>query len=414
MIRRHVTRLWAVVGIAAVRLRRTPTRTVLAVLGVALAVLSVTLLASVGAGVLDFGQQKFDSSGRDLWVTGGPLRLDPQSNTPLRNSVVDAHAIAGRIESREDVAVATPLAFQAIYVGRNTSEFKLLTGVGTPVAQGGKVLAVQDGRGIEGRDPHYANGTYEGPMTHEVVIDSRTASLLDVSVGQTLYIGGSKSTAREHAFTVVGISDTFSRFLGTPTLVLQLSELQEITGTTRTDRATFITVQLQPDVDAQTAQAELQRAYPEYDVRTNREQLRALVQDKTLVIASAVALVVLAVIAGIGLMVNLLMLVVYQQQRELAALRALGFSRGLLVDLVAIQGILLGIMGGLVGLAATPVAVVGLNRVAELVVGFESLLRTPVVVYVGGAALALGIGTIGAVIAGWHIARLPPLPQLRE
>jgi putative ABC transport system permease protein len=347
-------------------------------------------------------------------VTGGPLRIDPQMNTPLRNSVVDAHSVEAEIEGREDVAVATSLAFQAVYVGRNTSEFRLLTGVGLQTAAEGKGIAVQEGRGLEGGDPHYANGTYEGPMTHEVVIDSRTADLMNVSVGETLYIGGSKSVARKHAFTVVGTSQTFSRFLGTPTLVLYLSELQEITGTTQSDRATFITVKLQPDVDVQTAQADLQRAYPEYDVRTNREQLRTLVQDKTLVIASAAALVFLAVVAGIGLMVNLLMLVVYQQQHELAALRALGFSRGLLVGLVATQGILLGVLGGAVGLAATPVAVVGLNHVAYLVVGFESLLRTPVLVYAGGAVLAVGIGTIGAVIAGWHIARLPPLPQLQE
>lgn len=414
MSRRRFTQLWAVIGIAAVQLKRTPGRTALAVVGIMLAVLSVTILASIGAGVLEFGQQQFNASGRDLWVTGGPLRLAPQTSAPIQNSIVDAHSVATQIERHNAVVVATPMAFQAVYVGRNNSSFRLLTGAGVPTAPGGEAIEIDRGTGLEDEDVHYANGTYAGPMTNEVVIDPQTAALFNVSVGDTLYVGGSKSTAREHAFTVVGISPTFTRFLGTPTVIVHLSELQTVTGTTSTDRATFITVRLSETADPEAVQAELQRAHPRYDVRTNRQQLQALLQQKALVIASATALVVLAVVAGIGLTVNLLMLVVYQQQRELAALRALGFSRWLLVGIVATQGFLLGLAGGILGLAVTPIAVITLDLAAAWLVGFESLLRTPPLVYAGGAGIAVGIGTIGAVIAGWQIARLPSLAQLEQ
>jgi hypothetical protein len=78
-------------------------------------------------------------------------------------------------------------------------------------------------------------------MSHEVMIDTQTAEQFDVGVGDTLYIGGTLSSARSNEFTVVGISDTFSRFLGTPTVTMPLSELQTVTGTTSTDSATFIT-----------------------------------------------------------------------------------------------------------------------------------------------------------------------------
>jgi putative ABC transport system permease protein len=390
---RRLRHIRAVIGLAAVRLKRNPHRTTLAVLGVALAVLAVTLLASVGAGVIDTGQQKFNNSGRDLWVTGGPLQLQPGGGTPIENSLVGSHRVADSISRRDDVAVVTPIAFQAVYVGKNRSDLKLLTGTGLPRAPGGKAIDVSRGGGLTGGDTHYANGTYDGPMNEEVVIDPRVARTLNVSINDTLYIGGSQATARNHEFTVVGVSSSFSRFLGTPTVIHHLSELQEVTGTTGSDRATYITIRLQPGVNPEAVKSDLQEEYPEFTIRTNREQLEALLRDKSLIIGSAAALVVLAIVAGIGLTVNLLMLVVYQQRRELAALRALGLSRGVPVGIVATEGILIGLGGGALGLGVTPVTVRALNWIAAKIVGFESLLQTPVIIYAGGAIIAVVIGT---------------------
>lgn len=407
-------RLAAAAGIAAVRLKRSPSRTVLAVIGIAVAVLAVTVLASIGAGVLETGQQKFDASGRDLWVTGGPLELQPRSSTPLENAVVNSHDLAADLEGHPNVAVATPMAFQAVYVGRNASDLKLITGAGVPKAAGGKAISISRGRGLTGGDAHYANGTYEGPMSHQVVIDPRTAKLLDASLGDALYVGGSRATASEHEFTIVGVSSTFSRFLGTPTVVFHLSELQEVAGTTGADRATFVTVRLTESANLGAMERKLQEAYPAYDVRTNRQQLRTIVRSQSLLIASAGALVGLAILAGVGLTVNLLALVVYQQRRELAALRAMGLSRGTLVTVVGTQGVLLGVAGGGLGLVATPLAVGGLNRIAAELIGFETLMRTTPMIYGAGVGIAVGIGALGAVVGGWHVGRLPPMSELER
>ena len=70
-------RLRASVGLAAAQLRHYRVRTLLAVFAVTLAVLSTTLLASVGVGVLETGQQKLDAAERDLWITAGPAQLGP-------------------------------------------------------------------------------------------------------------------------------------------------------------------------------------------------------------------------------------------------------------------------------------------------------------------------------------------------
>ncbi|QCC47229.1 ABC transporter permease [Halobellus limi] len=405
-----LSKLRAVVGIAVQQLRHDRGRTVLAVIGICLAVLSMTLLGSVGLGVIETGEEKFDESGRDLWVTGGPVQLSPGSVGGFENTVYDAHPMAENISAREDVNTAVPLAFQTVYISANGSEFDTLIGTGAP-ARGGSVR-ITEGSGFSSRDTHYADGTYDGPMTHEVVISPQTAELYDVGVNDTLYIGGSIGGARNNEFRIVGVSPTFSRFLGTPTVVLHLSELQELTGQTANDKATMITVDVADDADVARVERDLQAAYPEYDVRTNREQLQATLERQAVLLAAGGSLVVLAAIAGIALTTNLLLSLVYQQRRILAALRAQGATASTLVGVVGTQAILLSLAGGLLGAALTVPAIRVLNVVAETVVGFENVVSVQPRILLAGIAVALVIGIGGALVAGWRVSRLSPLEEL--
>jgi putative ABC transport system permease protein len=402
-----MSRLRVAASVAAAQLRHDRARTVLAVVGIAVAVLSTTLLASLGYGVFETGQQKFAESERDLWVTGGSLSEGPGG---FGTSITDAHVTAGDIDSRDAVESAVPMAFQAVYVGNGSGNMQTLVGVGVP--GGGGAVDITEGEGFQTHDRHYAGGDYDGNMTYSVIIDTRTAEMFDVGVGDTLRIGGSVESAKEHEFTVVGISPTFSSFLGAPTTTMHLSELQRVTGTTGTDKATFITVNLEDDADVSAVEQRLQREYPDYTIRTNDEQMRAVLQHNAVVIAVGGALVVLAVVAGFALTLNVLSIVVFQQKEELAALTALGVSSKTLVAMVAGQGVLLGALGGVLGVAVTPPFVVGLNFVAAEIVGFEGLVQAPGSVLALGGGIALVIGTLAAAVAGWRTLRTVGIDQL--
>ncbi|WP_115865046.1 ABC transporter permease [Halorussus litoreus] len=396
-----MSRLRVAAGVALAQLRHDRARTVLAVVGVAVAVLSTTLLASIGFGVVETGQQKFDASGRDLWITGGTL--SGGSGGGFGASILNAHEVSEDLDARDDVRSSIPMSFKSVYVGNGSGEMKTLVGVG--VLGGGPFVQVTEGSGFEEPDTHYADGSYDGPMTNSVIIDSRTAALFDVGVGDTLQIGGSVESARQHQFTVVGISPTFSGFLGAPTATVHLSELQQVTGSTGTDAATFIAVDLEPGADRQAVEAQLQEEYPDYEVRTNQEQMQSVLQQNAVVLAVGGALVVLAVIAGFALTVNVLSIVVFQQREELAALTALGVSSRTVVAMVAAQGVLLGALGGILGLAVTPPAALALNYAAAEIVGFEGLVQSSASVLAVGGVIALVIGTAAAAVAGWRTVR---------
>jgi putative ABC transport system permease protein len=410
---RLAVRLRAVGGLTIAQLRYKPGWTLLAIVGIAVAVLSMTLLASVGIGVVDTGQEKFASADRDLWVTGGPVQLAPGRIGGFKNSIHDAHNLSEAISRRDDVQTAVPLSFQTVYASRTPSaeDPQTVVAVGIP-SDGG--LRIQGGPGFTQPSRHYADGAYDGRMSSEVIIDPRVARSYNVTVNDTLFVGGTVAGMVRNNRTVVGITGTLSRFLGAPTVVLPLAELQTMTGTAHVDSATMLTVSLTEGADSTAVKRELEEAYPSLDVRTNREQLQAVLAQKAVIIASGGVLVVLAVVAGLALVVNLLALLVHQQRHEIAALRALGVSTSTLVAIMASQGLLLSLAGGAIGLGLTPVLATVLNRVAAELVGFEGLVRTPEFVFFVGGAGAIVFGVVSAVVATTRVASIEPLSVLRE
>lgn len=406
---RAIRRLRAVLGLALAQQRRAPGRTLLAVAAVALAVLSVTLLASLGVGVFEVGQEHLEESDRDVWITSDPLDPSPGGT---ENAIVDSHAVAADVHEREDVRFATPIAMHSTYVGTDPGELEPVTAVGIQATHDGFDFEEGEGFTLEDYDGADADDPADASAPEAVVLDPELAAALDADVGDTVYVGTSRETAPNRAYTVVGTSEHYSEFLGSPAMTMPITELQTVAGTSGTDRATFVTVDVADGADRNAVRDDLAATYPAYDVRTSDDQLGAMIQDRALVVASGVTLVALAVGGGLLLTVNLFVLVAYQQRDELAALRAIGLSRWLLAGTIAVQGFVIGLLGGLVALATTPLAVAGLNRLAASLVGFERLLRTPPEVYVAGLAIALVVGTVAAAVTGWRAGRYARLAHL--
>lgn len=403
--------VWAGAGLATAELRSNPLRTALAIVAIALAVLAVTLLAGTGVGVFETGQAQFDAADRDLWITAGPTSISPASGG-FENALLDSRSVANDVEAREDVRNAAPIAFEGVRVDAGDGEWTTIVATGVPATSGGTVR-VEEGEHFSDPGRHYADGSYDGELTHEVIVDRSTARQLDVEVGDQLRIGGSVDTARAHEFTVVGISETMSDMLGAPTVTLPLDEFHTVTGSTGTEPATFVTVTVEDDADPEAVQADLEAEYPDLAVRTNEEQLTAVLGSMLPVLAAGVTLVGLAIVAGVALTGNLLALLVHQQRRALAALRAQGCSRRFVATTVTWQGLVLGIGGGLLGLLLTVPAIRGANLAASVVVGFDGLAVVEPWILVLGGGIALVVGSASAAVVGYRAVGSRPLAYLR-
>ncbi len=398
-------------SLALAQLRDSPLRTVFAILGIAIAVLAVTVLAGTGVGVLETGEQQFETAGQDIWVTAGDTRLTPARGGGFENVLTDSRTVAAEMEAHDEVSHAVPMAFDTVYIETGDGEYESV--IATGVSGTGSAVQIREGSGFSDPGRHYADGSYDGEMTHEVIIDQRTGERFDVEINDTLNVGGSTTIARNNEFRIVGESETIAELLGASTVTLPLDEFHRITGTTGTEPATFIVITLEDGSDSEAVASDLQEAHPELAVRTNSEQLEAVLEEQLLVLAAGGTFVLLAIVTGIALTAQLLTLLAYQQRETFAALMAQGCSRTLIAETVGWQGVILGTIGGGLGVLLTPVAVRGLNTVAVALVGFDGLVRTEPWILLTGGLIAIVIGTVSASIAGWRVVRDRPIEVLR-
>lgn len=393
------SRARAVVGLAWSDLAHARLRTALAICGVAIAVLTLVLLAGAGAGVLETGDEQFEQADRDLWLTGDAIGLTPAGGGGFEATIQDAHPLAADIEAREDVDTAAPMAFQTLYVGTDPDELETIVVTGVP--GGGSAVSIQAGDGFSGGDTHYADGSYDGPPTEEVLVDEATADHFGLAVGDEIHLGGSVVTARETRYEVVGISDTFAGFLGTETATIRLSELQTLSNTAETDAATMIAITV--DGDAEAVADELRAEYPAYTIRSNEEQLRAVLGQQAAILTGAALLVGFAVLTGAALTVTLLSLHVYQRRQTFGTLRAIGVSKRTIGLLVLTQGLILGAAGWILGAALSMPLARALNAVVGAIVGYEGLVAVPPeAIWVSGV-VAIGLGALAAATAAWRL-----------
>lgn len=402
------TRVRAAAGIAAAQVRHYRIRSLLSAVGIALGVVLVVSLAGLGYGLTTTGDEAIDYLDHDLWASSGQVELRPGGVGGVANPIPEAHRTTERFESDEQVRDAQALAFQTVYVSDSPDDFDTIAAVGL-TGNGSRVVG--DG-GFSTADVHYANGSYDGPMTNEMFIDERTAARYDVGVNDTLYIGATIRQAEANEFRIVGITRSFSRFLGVPTVATHLSELQEVSGTTGSDRASIIGVTLANGQRTAEAKPALERQYPEFEFRNNDEQVSSIIGRQSSVLAGAGTLVLLAVVAGVALVLNTLALVVYHQREALAAMKAVGVRGRTLGVMVGTQGLLFGLAGGLVGCALVPPLVNVVNGVVADLTGFVELIKTPLWLYGVGLGMALSMGLLGSLVAGWRAASIDPLETL--
>jgi putative ABC transport system permease protein len=425
-------------------LRRRPGRSLLTALGVGLATGLVVMLLALSAGVQTSATTLAYGSGVDLLATSSAT-----ANVSILNGALppipQAHQLATSIPRADpNAVVASPWLIGELIFGNaslwnaaNSSSVPAgwtytgsgtvgwipddLTGIETPTLYNGTGFTAPG-------DPHYDNGTYAGPETHEIVLDQSLAGVLHVHVGQSVWadpaappsdaaLPGWFANATE--FQVVGISGAFWLVPSAELGYVYLSELQQLLGSASasTDNASLILIHLHNASTPATDQAKLALAFPQLLVTTLADLLGELqhvidVYRTFGTLIGAIGLVVATLFAT-----TVLQMSVDDRSRELALLRAIGHRRASVGLEVVTEGLVLSALGLAIGLPLAYGGAVALNAfllhlVPALPAGF-SFVSFDAGVIATGLAAVLAVGLVASTVPAVRAMQLPVAEELR-
>ena len=358
-----------------------PTRTLLTAASVAVAIASLVLFLSLGAGLrlLVTGQTNSIRAQLQISRTGGLSSLIPTPDLPP--SVVRQAAGLG-------VRHATPIVLQ----GRSL-------GPATPTSFRYTVYAIPAAAGLERVYP-YARAA-----------SGRTLRAVDA--GQDVVVLGSAVARRVHArvgdhvtllgaspLRVVGVLD------GTETLadafaVVPLDTAQRVLELG--DRISLVAVETAPGWDPERVAAAL-RSRVDGEVQSQVEFRRVSARLLRASDLTQFGLALTALMVGLISVATTLGMVAHERRGELAILRAVGLRPGTAALALLLDSALLTLAGGVVGGAVGWGLAQVLNAVTNRVLGVAAAHTTSAVLAQTAAVLVVLAGTAG-LPAAWSAAR---------
>lgn len=382
-----------------------PLRTSLSALGVAVGVLAVTALTSLGEGTRRFILSQFTQFGTNL-VAVNPGKVKTFGLPGVFGGGVQKLTLedAEALRRLPGVDVLTPVVVgQARVEAGNRGRSVFVYGTGHEATRVWRFRVAQ--------------GSYLPPIeTHRqaavAVLGPKLARELFGSVsalGERVRIGG-------RPFLVVGIMEAKGRFLGfdlddacyipvaSAMALFRASELTEID-------VSAVSAEAIPSVveGIKKALSARHRGQEDFTVTTQNEMLDTLgrVMDIVTVAVSGIAGISLLV-GAIGIL-TIMWIAVHERTAEIGLLRAIGVERSTVVWLFLVESALLSLAGGIAGLAAS----FGLGFALRTAVpGFP--FATPPGAVVAALLVSLAVGLGAGVLPARRAAQIDPIEALRE
>ena len=390
------------VDLAFATLRRRPSRTLLAIVGVAVSAAMLLDMVMLATGM----RESFRSL---LTIRGFEIRLAPRGTLPFDTdaTIGNASAVIDTIARNPGIGKVSPVLGASLHFPRGDST---VTSVGLgllPERQGDYEL-------VEGADPKSRDAIV---MNEDLMrrLDTRIGDTITVAVGYDPQLRGFSGRRR---LVVSGRARFLYIARGQLAAALLLSTLQEMHGASQRDRVSLIMVDVR-------------------DGGENEESIRAWIADRVpsvtaISTATAIAQVderlsyfrQLAFILGtVSLIVSFLLVTtivtvsVSERVGEIALMRAIGVSRLHVVEQIVVEGLVISVAGAIAGLGLGLISARYLNGILAafpgLPVAIDFFLFQP-----RSAWTALGLLGLSGIVAGiypaWRGASLPIAATLRR
>ena len=382
-------------------LSRHRTRTLLAILGVAVS--SAMLLDMV---MLSTGMR---ASLRDLLlVRGFQLRVAPKGTLPFDTdaTIAGASAIGQSLRSLGGVDAVSPVLGGQLH-------FDLGDRAMSATALGGEAAVQGDYEIVEGRAPSAAN---------EIVASADFISASRRGIGDTLSAGSGydpqlRTFAGRRTLTLVGRARFLYMAAGQRVVALPLATLQAMQGSASSDRVSFFMLRARNGVNVDSLLAHIQSEMPRVSVISIETAMRQLDDRLAYFRQLAFMLGTVSLVVGFLLVATLMTVSVNERLGEIVVLRAIGVARYRIVQQIVVEGTAIMIVGAALGLGIGLVSARYLNSILAsfpgLPAAIDFFLFQPADVW---AALGMLVtaGILASIYPSWRGASRPIAGTLRE
>lgn len=385
------------VGLVGFGVRRTAARALesrqvaFAVVGIALTIMLLTTAGGIALGLAS--QSAIQSEDVDYWVVPEASTAEAVAVDVGGPALGDVHGVSARFADDQRIEYITPIELQIVQLRNPDSDIQAyVLAVGVVPERSQSVAGVSLSALTPG-DPYYADGSFDGRWTGEVVVSTAASRLLDADSGSRLQSAGSST----RTFTVVDRQQPELSMGGgsVPVVVVHLAELQALSGGTTTDQADQFLVR----TDNPSVRSDIERLYPGTDVVTRSGLTTRQLSTSELPLAVAVTVLLTAITVGVLLVATTMGLAVTDDRRFIATLAALGFSIRSRSLLVVVEVLTVAVIGGVAGVGLGSVVIVVTNAITTYTLGVT-------VAVVDGRLLTIGLAVsvvIGVLAAGYPL-----------
>ena len=404
-------------------LRHARLQFVLAVAAIAASVALPVILISVGGGVSAHEIANLQDAGYQIVVSAAG-----------EHGITAAHQRSLQIQSLGSVVAASPVLSVPIYADSASGAQSPVLAEGIIPDQFGPTLSPAEKSLIPLPlalgDPtdmiHYANGSYRGPASYDVLVSSPYASIYHVTTGDRILLSPSINQSLGVEYNVTGVFGVLPTLLG-PTagylILLPLSDLQVMTGSgtpgTGYDVADTIQVAVTGSVAVNPSallavRDAIQSLVPLYSVTSLTQEAAQLQSANSVLTGFYLALSSVGLTIGLLFLALVLLRRVEADRRSIGIRRALGLPGWSIAGTILRDGLLIALPGAVTGVVAGYLVVESLATWATSTVQEAAQLAIfdPVILgeIVAGVA---GLSLLASAVASRSALRLPIWEALR-
>jgi lipoprotein-releasing system permease protein len=230
-----------------------------------------------------------------------------------------------------------------------------------------------------------------------IVIGKGIATKLSLHVGDNITL--TSATGGNSVMRIVGIYATTIMMTDNSKSYANISKVQSLLGKDRS-YVTDIMIKLKNYNKAPTVARELERmvGYKAEDWVQANEQLQASFKIRAIILNSVIGVILL--VAGFGIY-NILNMTIYEKIKEIAILKATGFSGPSVTSIFLQQAIYIGLMGAIVGIMVG----FGITYLVSRIYIGGVLKYLPMSFYIPHYLQAVAFGVLTTLAAGYFPAR---------